>query len=429
MKRSKYLIVGNSTAAVGAVEAIRQYDTEGSLTIVSDEKHPVYSRPLISYLLEEKTTVEKMKYRDDDFYQTHGIRLLSGIRATSLDPVKKRVTLSDGTVEEYEKLLLATGSVPFLPPTPGCPEVNTGKGVFTFIKLDDALALRQTLTPESRVVVVGGGLTGVKATEGILHTTRHVTMVELAPRVLPMALDDDASQVIQKRLTDAGVTVCCGASVAQVETTPEGCVSGVVLTDGRTIPCDVLVLSIGVRPNVALLEGTTIRKNRGIVIDRQGQTSVPDIYAAGDCVESLDRTDNQYRILAILPNAYRQGKIAGTSMAGGTDADQGTFPINATSFLGLPLITAGLSNPRETAGLEIVVTSEEQNYRKLVLRDGKLVGFILLGYEVTKRAGIFTSFLRDGTDLATLSADIRTASPELLLLDRATRTAKIYQNT
>ena len=171
----KYLIIGNSAAGVAAVEAIRQYDKTGSLAVVSDEPWHTYSRPLISYLLEGKTTQEKMRYRGDSFYQTYSVETHLGVRAEKLDTKKRTVALSDGSVLEYQKLLLATGSVPFVPPMNGCPAPNTGKGVYTFIKLADALALQETVTATTQVVVVGGGLTGVKATEGLLHLTKNIS--------------------------------------------------------------------------------------------------------------------------------------------------------------------------------------------------------------------------------------------------------------
>lgn len=430
MSYSQYLIIGNSTAAVAAMEAIRKEDLEGTLTVISDEKYSTYSRPLISYLLEEKTTVEKMRYRDEGFYERLHIRTLFGIRAEKLDTQKREVRLADGSIESYDKLLLATGSVPFLPPTEGCPEVNCGKGAYTFIKLDDALALQKRLTPESQVVVVGGGLTGVKATEGILHLTKKITLVELAPRVLPVALDEMASQMVQKRLEAAGVTVCCGTSVTKVSTDEAGNVCGVKLSDGREVACDTLVLSIGVRPNLSLVQGTEIQVARGICIDECGRTSVPDVFAAGDCVESVDLTDHSHRILAILPNAYAQGKVAGTVMAGGERTDCGTFPLNATRFLGLPIISAGITHLTEeqqkTRAVEVVLDWDDENYRKLLIADDRLIGFLLMGVEATKRAGILTALLREQKPLSTLQKEIRQTQPEMMLFDKKQRTEMLY---
>ncbi len=439
MTKSKYLIIGNSTAAIAAVEAIRSNDQAGTITLVSDEPYHTYSRPLISYLLEGKTTEEKMIYRDLSFYKSNSIRTLFGIKAEKLDVAKKTVTLADGSQEKYDKLLLATGSIPFIPPTPGCPEVNSGHGVYTFIKKADALALLENVHKDTAVVVVGGGLTGVKATEGLIHLSDDITMVELAGRILPVALDSQASDIFKQRLQSAGVKVNCDTSVAEVLTSDSGNVTAVRLSDGRTIKCDVLVLSIGVRPNLSLIKDTSIAVKRGIVIDQSCQTSVPDIYSAGDCVESFDLTDKVNRILAILPNAYYQGKVAGNAMSEGkkkhsvpvSDDDKysGTYPINATSFIGLPLITAGKTNPPEDfiarPGVEVIINRQDENYRKLVIENNKLIGFILIGFEYTKRAGILTSLLRSERDLSTV-ADIRTQAPELMIFPQKERTELLF---
>ena len=420
----QYLIIGNSAAAVAAMEHIRQYDQTGSLLVVSDEPHHTYSRPLISYLLEGKTTVEKMRFRDDSFYKSLNVKTLLGVRAESLDTKTRTVTLADGGIIHYKNLLLAVGSVPFIPPMPGCPAPNVGKGVFSFIKLDDALALQAAVTESSRVVVIGGGLTGVKATEGLLHLTKNITLIELAPRVLPNALDEAASEIIKNRLTKAGVSVNCDASVSEVLTGSNGNVCAVRLSDGRLIDCDALVVSIGVRPNLALVKGSDIKVGRGIIIDARCETSVPHVFAAGDCVESHDLTDDSSRILAILPNAYQQGKVAGTVMAGAELKDKGARPINATSFLGLPLITAGKTNitPEQAKELnaKIVIMREGENYKKLVIKDNRLIGFILLGHEYTKRAGILTDLLRREINLNSV-ADIETQLPEMLIFDKAER--------
>ncbi len=439
MNASKYLIIGNSTAAVAAVEAIRAQDSVGTVTMVSDEPHFTYSRPCISYLLEGKTTLEKMRYRRDSFYEEMNVRTLFGLRAEKIDTKQKTVTLADGSIESYEKLLLATGSVPFVPPTDGCPAVNTGKGAYTFIKLDDALALARDVTSDSHVVVIGGGLTGIKAVEGLLHHTKNITVVEFAPRVLPVALDEKASEIVQNRLTDAGVSLRCGHVVKKVLTDSEGKVSSVMIGNpqdandsGVEPPCDVLVISIGVRPNLSLVKDTEIQaaQRSGIVIDSFCQTTVPDVYAAGDCVDSRDLTNGFNHVLAILPNAYAQGKTAGCAMSGGKIRHEGAFPINATSFLGLPLITAGMTNVKPDVlarpDTEVIAECCGENYRKLVICGNVLTGFVLMGPEATKRAGIFTALLREKRDLATVPTDIRTASPELLMFDRAERTAKLY---
>ena len=182
----RYVIIGNSAAAVGCIEGIRQLDKGGSVTVISSEPYHTYSRPLISYLLWGKTTEEGMKYRPDGFYEQNGCRALLGRAAVGIDPKKKQVTLDGGETLPYDKLLVAAGSRPFVPPMEGLDGV---KNSFTFMSLDDARALGEALRPDSRVLVVGAGLIGLKCVEGIRDRVGEVTVADLAGRILPSVLE------------------------------------------------------------------------------------------------------------------------------------------------------------------------------------------------------------------------------------------------
>ena len=184
MKR--YVIIGNGTAAVGCIEGIRSVDKTGDVTVISGEKHHVYSRPLISYYLEGKTDLERMKYRPDGFYEENGCRVLSGVRAAAIDPANKTVVLDNGGSVEYDALCVATGSRPFVPPFAG---LDTVENKFSFMTLDDALALESALAPDCRVLIVGAGLIGLKCAEGIFDRVGSVTVCDLADRVLSSILD------------------------------------------------------------------------------------------------------------------------------------------------------------------------------------------------------------------------------------------------
>ncbi|MBQ7500634.1 MAG: FAD-dependent oxidoreductase, partial [Clostridia bacterium] len=160
----KYVVIGNGTAAVGCIEGIRSVDDEGPINVISAENHPVYSRPLISYYLEDKTDLERIKYRPDGFYEDNGCTVLYGVSAVSVDPDNKTVSLSNGDTLGYDELCVAAGSSPFVPPMQG---LDTVESKFSFMTLNDALALEKALTPESRVLIIGAGLIGLKCAEGI----------------------------------------------------------------------------------------------------------------------------------------------------------------------------------------------------------------------------------------------------------------------
>jgi len=405
MKEARYLIVGNSIAGVSAVEAIRQVDREGSLLVVSDEEVLNYSRPLISYLLGGKVTEDRMAFRSPEFYHSHGVELILGKRAVGLDVQKRTVTLEDGEVLGFEKLLIATGGKPIVPPIEGLSEVR--EGVFTFTRLSDARAILDYLSREKveDAVVLGAGLIGLKATEGLVHRGLRVTIVELAPRILPNTLDRDASDILERALLGWGCRVIKEDTIVRVEA-KDGAIQGVVLRSGQRIPTRLLILAIGVRPNLDLVENTPINCDRGIVVDERMQTNVAGIYAAGDVAQGKDFLTGQNSVLAIWPVAARQGKVAGWNMAGKESKYEGLFAMNSVELAGIPTISFGITNPPEGSEYEVLLKKDERNglYRKVVLKGDRIVGAIFLGK--IERAGIFTGLIRYGVNVSSFKDEL-----------------------
>ena len=405
MKR--YVIVGNGIAAVGVIEGIRSRDEEGEITVVSEEKHAVYGRPLISYYLEGKTDLAKMNYRPADFYEKNGCRVLYGKRAVALDAAKKTLSLDDGGSLPYDELTIATGSRPFVPPFEGLDTV--GKK-FSFMTLDDATSLGKALAPDARVLIVGAGLIGLKCAEGIKNRVGSITVTDLADRVLSSILDADCAAVVQKHLEENGIAFLLGDSVARFD---EG---EATMKSGKTVPFDLLVLAVGVRANTSLVKDAGGTVNRGIVVDERMKTSLPSVYAAGDCAEGLDASTGQNRVLAILPNAYLQGHAAGVNMAGGDETRFDAIPMNAIGFFGLHLMTAGAYDG------EMSEEKTENGVKRFFVKDGLLRGFILIGE--TERAGIYTALIREKTPLASLDFDLTKKVASNLIFSRETRRKK-----
>lgn len=400
----RYVIIGNSIAAVGCIEGIRSVDKMGEIVVVSKEPHPVYSRPLISYLLCGKTDREKMKYRADDFYQKNSVQVLYGKSAEKIEEKDHTVVLDDGEKIAYDKLLLATGSSPFVPPMDG---LDTVKDAYTFMSLDDALALEAALDPSKRVLIVGAGLIGLKCAEGIYGRVKSITVVDLADRILPSILDAEGSQMVQEHLEKKGITFHLSDSVAKFT---DGTAQ---LKSGGTVPYDIVVIAVGVRANTSLSDGTEIKTARGFVTDLDCKTTAEDIYAAGDCAESYDVVTGQERVLALLPNAYMQGECAGINMAGGSKKYDFAISMNAIGFFGLHMVTAGSYDG------ETYVKKTADGYKKLVTKDNRLVGYILIGK--VDRAGIYTAMIRKKTPLDTLDFDKIKDHPQLMAFSNSKR--------
>ena len=398
----QYVIIGNSTAATFAIEGIRAVDKAGSITVISDETRPAYGRPLISYYLYGRIKLENTDYRSASFYTDNGVTLKYGVRAEKIDPKKKTVALSDGSTIGYDKLLVATGSSPLVPPADGLDTVK----YHTFMTMDAALALEKELPPEKRVLVVGAGLIGLKCVEGILDRVGSVTVVDLAARILPSILDEEGSAIVQERLEARGVSFVLGDCAVRYAP------GLATLRSGKEVPFDILVIAAGVRPNVSLVREAGGEVNRGIVVNDRQETTIPDVYAAGDNCESYDICSGTRRILALLPNAAFQGETAGRNMAGGDAAFDKAAPFNALGLFDTHIATAGVYEGE-------AYTDLSEGYKKLFVKDNKLVGFILI--DCIERAGIYTSLIREQTPLTTVDFELLKKNPALMAFARGTR--------
>ncbi|MDR1540073.1 MAG: FAD-dependent oxidoreductase [Clostridiales bacterium] len=404
----RYVCIGNSAGAVGAAEAIRKYGGQGEIVFISDEPHHTYSRPLISYLLLGRTTEERMRYRGASFYDDLGIELKAPVKAVAIDLPKKRVILEGGEEEPYDKLLVATGSLPFIPAAEG---LNRVKKVFSFMSLDDAKALEKAICPESRVLIIGAGLIGLKCAESLLERVKGIDVVDLAPRILSSILDEEGALIVQRHLADKGVAFHLAQSASSFE---EG---RAILSGGRTLDFDILVMAVGVKPNVDLAKAAGLEVGRGIIVNSRMETSAPDVYAAGDCTQSVDASSGVSKIMALLPNAYMQGECAGANMAGEKASFTKAISMNAIGFFGLHILTAG------TYAGDSYLESDGNRYKKLFYSGNRLNGFILIGSE--DRAGVYTSLIRDQTPLDEVDFDLLCRQPSLAAFARQARAAKL----
>lgn len=405
MKR--YVIIGNGTAAVGCIEGIRSVDGTGGITVVSAEDHPVYSRPLISYYLEGKTDLGRMKYREDTFYGDNGVSVIYGKRAAAIDAAGKTVTLDDGETFPYDELCVAAGSRPFVPPFEG---IDSVENKFSFMTLDDALALEKALRKDAHVLIVGAGLIGLKCAEGIKERVGKITVCDLADRVLSSILDAECAAAVQDHLEKNGIEFLLGDTAVKFEG------NAAFMKSGKTVGFDLLVLAVGVRANSELVRDAGGETGRGIVTDTGMRTTLPSVFAAGDCAEGFDASIGKNRILAILPNAYMQGQTAGINMAGGDRRHDNSIPMNSIGFFGLHVMTAG------AYGGEMVEERTDGGVKRFFTEDGRLTGFILIGE--TDRAGIYTSLIRERTPLSSVDFDLMKKYASNMIYSREIRRNK-----
>jgi NAD(P)H-nitrite reductase large subunit len=414
-----YVIIGNSVAAVSAIRGIRNVDPKGNISVISREKHVAYGRPLISYLLGGLVTEKRMAYLPEDFYERNRVNLLLNNEVVGVNTDKKQVKLAGGDTIPYDRLLIATGGDPFVPPIEGL----AGKEkVFTFTTWDDANNLKGIAYDIGRVVVIGGGLIGLKAAEGLHLLGKQITIVELADRILSNAFDRPAGRIVAKKMKANGIDVITEDTVLRIE--GEGAeINGVTLKSGDFIPCDTVIVAIGVRPAAGFLKGSKVEVNRGVVVDDRMETRVSGVFAAGDVAEARDFFSGQKNPMPIWPDAYIQGDIAGVVMAGGEKSYKGGVAMNSLELFKVPTISMGISNPVDPKEFEILTYQDLGNYqyRKIIIKGNLLVGAVLVGN--VERAGIFAGLIRENMDISPFRGSLLAPDFGIIHLPREIRNA------
>ncbi len=330
----------------------------------------------------------------------------SAKKAVSLNLTEKAINLDDGEKVAYEKLLLATGGKPFVPKMEG----QEKDGVFTFTNFSDAqrLAAKIDSIQAKSAVVIGAGLIGISVTEALVKQGLKVTVVELQEKILSLLLDAKASDIVEAIIRKAGVNFATGQSVQKILGRPEneGAVGGVILTKGDQVPCDLVIVAIGVLPRTELVAGTAVKLNRGIVVDNFMQTTVPDVYASGDVAETFDFILNQNRLLPLWPLAVLEGRVAGSNMAGAKVTYEGGTNMSSLKYFGIPIVSIGMANPKEDPTLEILVKQDLQNnvYKKLVLKNNVIVGMTLVN--CIDRAGILFNLMKTQVNVKKFKQDL-----------------------
>ena len=416
----EYLIIGASAAGISAVETIRSVDKNGKITVVSDENYPIYSRCLLSYYLAGAIDEKKLKYRENDFYTKYNVNAIIGKKVEEVLKEKK-VQLTGGTSLQFDKLLIATGSRSKTEKIPGAQL----EGVFGLRNIEDAKGIEKRLEKTKTAVMLGGGLIGLRAAYALHKRGVKVIVVVKSKQVLSQILDEEGASFVQKEMEKQGIKILTGLSATEIVGNYD--VNGVMLENGVKIDCEIVVIGKGVQANTELVKGTDIKTEWGIIVDDELKTTVSDIYSAGDVAQTSDLITGEKTINALWPNAVIQGKIAGLNMAGknierseipeapapvgrgftprsGVKYD-GSLAMNSIEFFGLPTISYGITKPKGE-GYEFIVRKNEikKNYKKLVLKDNKIIGFVLVGD--VDNAGVYGSLLKKKIDVLSIKTGL-----------------------
>jgi NAD(P)H-nitrite reductase large subunit len=363
------VVLGNGIAGVTAADLVRRNHPDCEVHVVGQESHHLYNRMGISRLVFGRSAMQGLHLLPDQWYDDHRITTWLNTRAVALDTLAQTVRLGTGDELRYDRLILATGSRTFLPDWPGFGL----PGTFVLREADDAMAIRRFAQEHgaAQAVVVGGGLLGVEAAHALHLLGLHAVILEVFDHLLGRQADERSAQLIADYLENLGIDVLTGVALDGM-VDAGGRVTGVALKDGRVVPADVVVAATGIRPNAELARDAGIAVGRGVLVDDRMRTSAPNVFAAGDVAEY----DGQ--VLGLWPVAVNQAEVAARNALGADDACPPLRPLALLKGVGIDFLSIGRFTPEP--GDEVLVVDEGRGYQyaKVVVRDGRVVGGILV---------------------------------------------------
>ncbi|MCW4034477.1 MAG: FAD-dependent oxidoreductase [Candidatus Bathyarchaeota archaeon] len=386
-KSSNIIIVGNGVAGVTAARLIKEKSPKTNVDVYTDEPHNYYPRPRLYEVMSGQAQPQDVYLFSEQWYKTKGINVHLNKKVTEIKTKQKQILLDDQTTAKYDKLLLANGAHPFIPPIKG---VET-KGVYTLRYMQDALTIKEYAKTTKKAVVIGGGLLGLEFAYCLRKLGQHVTVLEMHQRLLPRQLDQDGATILKSKIESTGINVVLDAKTAEIQGKKTG--TEILLDNNQTISGDLVLLSAGIRPNTNLASTSGIKVNKGVIVNNHLQTSANDVYAAGDIAEF------ESKIYGIIPAAIQQANIAATNMLTTQQINyEGTIPSNTLKIVGIDLTSIGNVNPDDKKLEELKKADPKKGiYKKLVLDNGVIVGAIFLG--TTKGVTSITNLINQKTDI------------------------------
>jgi NAD(P)H-nitrite reductase large subunit len=396
---ARHLIIGGGTAGMNAIRTIREEEGErSSITLVTAERP--YSRMVLPYFLDKSISESHVFTATPKVLGDWGVTAHIGRRAASLDTKANVCTLDDGTKVEYDDCLIATGSSAVRAPVPGAD----GAGIHSFWTLEQARAVLAQIQRGSHVAMIGAGFISFTILNSILALGAKLTVVEIAPRILPRMIDAPGAELVEQWLTDHGVTIRAGATLTGI-TDEKGKLprKRLKFKSGGDLVADVVIMATGIRTNLDWLKDSGLRINRGIVVDEQLRSSVANVYAAGDVAEGRDLISGEGAVHAIEPTAQEHGRVVGANMAGKSVRYRGSLLINIVEVCHLDVASFGAWDDAQAAAVT-AVKKERPAYRKLLWRGDRLVGAIILGRSsdiwTTNDVGMLKGLVQSGNSLA-----------------------------
>lgn len=382
----RYVVIGSSAAGINGIRGIRAMDTEGEIILISKDE-AVYSRCILHHYMEGIRDLKRLCFVEEDFFEKYKVQWMAGNGVTALDSGKQELILTDGSKVSYDKLLIASGSHSFFPPI---PNLKDAKGVLGFRNLDDIDAIMVRAKEAEHIVVMGAGLVGIDCVSGLLPLHKELSLVEMQDHMLAIQLDKRAAAAYEKAFREKGVKQYFGIGLGEVCMDDQGNINGVVLSNGEKLPCELLIVTAGVRANIEFLADSGVDTDqRGLLIDESGKTNIHNVYGAGDVTGRNP----------IWPVAVKEGLIAGSNLAGGNKRMTDFFASKSTmNFLGIPTLSLGVNTRPDDTYEELTEESEDGGYKKIIHKEGRIYGAILQGD--LSYAGVLTQIIRRNIDVS-----------------------------
>lgn len=362
---NKYVILGASAAGINAAKVLRKLDPQGSITVVSQDDK-IYSRCMLHHVISNHRTVESINFVDEDFMEKNNITWMKNNKVKKLDTENKIVCLEKKEIS-YDKLLIATGAKSFVPPI---KNIKEGKNIYSLRDIEDVINIKEKIKGSKKVAIIGAGLIGIDILTSLLDRgDLEVSLIYPNDYILDLQLDEYSAKVYENKFIEMGAKLYPSLPVNQIILDENNNVKGVELGDNTVVECELLIVATGVRPNTEIVANTNIEDNRGIVINEKCETTVKNVYAAGDVVGKN----------AIWPLAVKQGIVAAYNMVGFEKIidDEFTFK-NSMNFVGIPTISLGISIPPDDT-YDVITRCDKNGYKKFVIKDNVITGFIAQG--------------------------------------------------